>query len=63
MHWEIFSFYFVKELKIEEHWLVNGSNYQKTLEAWLKVMDSKKDAVLKLFSDKNSPSQALKWYI
>eukprot|EP01036_Dinobryon_divergens_P024114 gene24114-32531_t len=55
--------YFQQDLKIEDHWLVNGCHYQKTLEAWLKVMDSKKDAVLQLFSDKNSPAEALKCYV
>jgi len=43
--------------------MVNGSHYQRTLEAWLKVMDSKKHAVLHLFSDKNSPQAALKWFV
>mmetsp|Transcript_13601 Transcript_13601/g.18626 ORF Transcript_13601/g.18626 Transcript_13601/m.18626 type:complete len:366 (+) Transcript_13601:38-1135(+) len=55
--------YFQKDLQIEDHWMVNGSHYQRTLEAWLKVMDSKKDAVLHLFSDKNSPQAALKCYV
>jgi cyclopropane fatty-acyl-phospholipid synthase-like methyltransferase len=37
--------YFPKHMSIEQHWLVNGTHYQKTLEAWCALMDSKKKEV------------------
>ncbi|WP_379088891.1 hypothetical protein [Pedobacter sp. UC225_65] len=35
-------FYFNDDLKISEHWVVNGTNYGKTSEAWLSNMDRHK---------------------
>lgn len=34
--------YFQDHLKIDGHWCVNGSHYQKTLEAWLVLIDKNK---------------------
>lgn len=51
----------LQHLRIEDHWMVNGTHYQKTLEAWLVVMDSKKDQVLPVLAKAYGEENALKW--
>ena len=43
--------YFQSQLSIQQHWLVNGSHYQKTAEAWLENTDKNEANVLRLFRD------------
>ena len=40
---------FQRDLLFEQRWLINGSHYQKTLEAWLVRHDAAKDQILPLF--------------
>ena len=42
--------YFQDDVKIRNHWVVNGQHYQKTAEAWLVNMDQRRDELLKLFA-------------
>ncbi|RYE56758.1 MAG: class I SAM-dependent methyltransferase, partial [Sphingobacteriales bacterium] len=44
-------FYFNDDLKISEHWVVNGINYGKTSEAWLQNMDQHKKEIMPILSD------------
>lgn len=39
-------FYFQKNLKITEHWFINGKNYEKTLKAWLKNFQKERENLL-----------------
>jgi cyclopropane-fatty-acyl-phospholipid synthase len=55
--------YFQEDLRIDNHWVVNGRHYQKTAEAWLANMDSQRGELLKLFSDTYGSSEALKWFV
>jgi len=55
--------YFQDDVKIRDHWVVNGQHYQKTAEAWLVNMDQSRDAVLKLFSEVYGKNEALKWFV
>jgi cyclopropane-fatty-acyl-phospholipid synthase len=34
---------FPRHLQVERHWRVNGSHYQRTLEAWRTSMDAQRD--------------------
>lgn len=43
--------YFQKDLAVEKHWNINGLNYTKTLDAWLKKMDDNIDEVRKIFHE------------
>ena len=54
--------YFQDELKILNHWRVNGSNYHKTCEAWLKNHVQQKKEVIELFKEVYGESQAKKWW-
>ena len=60
--------YFQKDVKIRNHWVVNGQHYQKTAEAWLVNMDQRREELLKLFSDVYGKgvydrNEALKWFV
>lgn len=55
--------YFQKDLKIEDHWCVNGSHYSRTSEAWLANMDRHKTEILPLFEQTYGPDQVTKWWV
>ena len=55
--------YFQNDVKIRNHWIVNGRHYQKTAEAWLANMDRHRDEVLNLFGGVYGQNQALKWLV
>lgn len=55
--------YFQEHLKIEDHWVINGSHYQKTLEAWLVTMDKKKKQVMPILEKTYGKKDALKWFV
>lgn len=44
------------ELGIEERWLLPGTHYEKTANAWLQNQDGNRDAVLKLLQSVHGPS-------
>lgn len=50
-----------QDLNIEQHWRLNGTHYQRTLEAWLKQMDVRRDAILPVLARAYGEHQALKW--
>ena len=55
--------YFQDDVRIREHWAVNGQHYQKTTEAWLVNMDSKREEILRLFSGVYGADNALQWFV
>jgi cyclopropane-fatty-acyl-phospholipid synthase len=61
--------YFQDELRIRDHWQVNGKHYAKTAEAWLRNMDSHRMEIFELFrntygaSRSKSQAEALKWFV
>lgn len=54
--------YFQKDLKIEDHWRVSGTHYQKTSEAWLSRMDAHRAQIVPLFETTYGKDQAVKWW-
>jgi cyclopropane-fatty-acyl-phospholipid synthase len=50
-----------QDLRIEDHWLVNGQHYQKTLEAWLRRMDGRKAEVMPVLEETYGRENAVKW--
>jgi cyclopropane-fatty-acyl-phospholipid synthase len=53
--------YFQKDLKIDAHWQVNGTHYQRTSEAWLAAMDKNDQAVRPILSATYGAAEAAKW--
>jgi cyclopropane-fatty-acyl-phospholipid synthase len=54
---------FQDDVKIREHWVVNGQHYQKTAEAWLVNMAQHRGELLKLFSNVYGKHESLKWFV
>jgi cyclopropane-fatty-acyl-phospholipid synthase len=55
--------YFQNDVRIRNHWVVNGQHYQKTAEAWLVNMDQRRDELLELLSGVYGKNDALKWFV
>jgi len=54
--------HFQDDLKLEEHWRVNGTHYSRTSEAWLSNMDANKEEIMKLFAETYGKEQVTKWW-
>ena len=46
--------YFQNDMRILNHWRVNGTHYKKTADAWLENLDENKEIILDLFSKENA---------
>ncbi len=55
--------YFQDDLKIEDHWHVNGSHYQKTSEAWLERMDANREELFPLIGETYGTDQQTRWWV
>ena len=54
--------YFQDQLKIEQHWVVNGTNYEKTALAWLENIDRNQSKVIQILSKTYGEKDAPMWY-
>ena len=52
---------FDNNLKVAEHWQVNGVHYARTLRAWLDRMDDQRDDILDLFRTVYGEADAKRW--
>lgn len=55
--------FFQRHLQVEGRWVVDGTHYQRTQEAWLRVLDEKKTQVMPILERTYGESQALKWFV
>ena len=55
--------HFQKDLKLENHWKVNGTHYQQTAEAWLANMDARETEIRPLFAQTYGASDETKWWV
>ncbi len=52
---------FDNNLKVSEHWRVNGVHYARTLRAWLDNMDHSRDEILEMFRAVYGAGDAKRW--
>ena len=55
--------FFQNDMKIERRWRWNGSHYQKTAEAWLQNLDSKRDEVWPVLESTYGRDFAKMWFM
>lgn len=54
--------YFQDDLHLENRWLVEGSHYQRTLEAWLTRTDLHSEEILEIFVNTYGEQDAAIWF-
>ena len=54
--------YFQKELRIEEHWQVDGRHYSRTSEDWLRNLDRHRAAVEPILAEPYGADQVRRWW-
>jgi cyclopropane-fatty-acyl-phospholipid synthase len=55
--------YFQRDLRLSEHWRVDGTHYQKTAEAWLTNMDRERARVLPVLAATYGAAEARRWWV
>mmetsp|Transcript_22994 Transcript_22994/g.26638 ORF Transcript_22994/g.26638 Transcript_22994/m.26638 type:complete len:404 (+) Transcript_22994:141-1352(+) len=57
--------YFGEHFSCEHHWRVNGSNYKKTSDGWLKIMDQnwKSGALKPVLEEAYGKGKGKEWYV
>ncbi len=53
--------YFQDDLRIDRHWRVNGSHYQRTSEAWLQNMDREEATIRPMLAATYGEAETAKW--
>lgn len=53
---------FEEHMRVTKQWVWDGTNYQKTSEAWLQCLDLNKDRVISLFHESMPRSEARRMY-
>ena len=56
-------YHFQDDLRIEAHWRVNGTHYQKTSNAWLANMDAHRDAIDRVFAGVYGDGAVARWRV
>ncbi len=56
-------FYFNDNMKIVNHWKLNGTNYEKTANSWLTKMDENKTNIMPIMEDTYGKKDAVKWFV
>ncbi|MFM2124367.1 MAG: hypothetical protein RL328_818, partial [Acidobacteriota bacterium] len=54
---------FQDDLRIAEHWTLDGTHYQKTAREWLANVDRNRERVLAIFRKTYGAGEALRWLV
>jgi cyclopropane-fatty-acyl-phospholipid synthase len=54
--------YFQEDLRVEQHWVVSGTHYQRTAEAWLANMDANRKEIWPLFDATYGAEKTKRWW-
>jgi cyclopropane-fatty-acyl-phospholipid synthase len=55
-------FRFDRDLRVVDHWRIEGIHYSRTAEAWLENMDRRRAEILQIFRRTYGPAEALRWF-
>ena len=55
--------YFQRDLRLDEHWQVDGRHYQRTAEDWLANMDRNRERVMPLLASTYGAAHATRWWV
>jgi cyclopropane-fatty-acyl-phospholipid synthase len=55
--------YFQRDVRLVDHWHVDGRHYQLTAEAWLQNMDARRAQVMPILERAYGADQAVKWWV
>ena len=55
--------YFQKDLRLEQHWHVDGTHYQRTSEAWLANMDAHRSRIEAILSQTYGAAEMRRWWV
>lgn len=54
--------YFQEKIQLEQHWMLDGTHYEKTARAWLDKLDANKTAVISIFNKVYGQGEGSRWY-
>jgi cyclopropane-fatty-acyl-phospholipid synthase len=55
--------YFQRDVRLLEHWCVDGRHYEKTSECWLRNMDANRARIREILRDTYGPDQMRRWWV
>ena len=55
--------FFQRDLRVEGRWIVDGTHYQRTQEAWLRTLDQRREEVMPILERTYGKDQELKWFV
>lgn len=58
----LFFYFSAPSFVAEQHWLVDGSHYARTSEAWLRNLDRNRRRIFEIFNRTYGPAGALRWF-